>query len=376
VSSTNLQELTVRELNRATLARQLLLERETMSIPDAIARLVGLQAQMPSPPHVGLWSRLTEFRAEDLVALIERRQVVRATMMRHTLHLIGARDYLKLRPAVQPALTRALQGIAGRRIAGVDVERLVQAAREFVREQPRTFAEIRVLVGELEPEGDISALTYAVRTHLNLVQVPGGGLWGYPGGGVRYTLAESWLRKPVRTAEDPRELVLRYLAGFGPASVRDIQAWSGLAGLKVVVEELRPKLRSLRDERGRELFDVHGAPLPGADHPAPPRFLPDYDNVILGHADRSRVIAEAHRPAVYLKAARVRATFLLDGFVSGTWGIERAREASTLVIEPFARLAGEDRAALTAEGERLVAFVEPAAKRHAVRVARVARRSG
>src|SRR5829696_5990238 len=363
------QTLTLRELNRATLARQMLLDRETLPVLDAVGRLVGLQAQVPSLPFVGLWTRLQDFRRDDLTRLMRERLVVRATLMRATLHLMTAADYLLLRPALQPALTRSLQSIAGRRMQGLDVDELVATVHEFFAREPRAFAELGATLSELLPDRDPSALAYAVRTHLPLVQVPSANsTWGYSGR-IPFTPAESWLGKPLATSQDPRHLFLRYLAAFGPAGVMDFQAWSGLTRTKGAIEALKPELRSFRDERGNEMLDLPDAPLPPGDAPAPVRFVPDYDNLILSHSDRTRVISDEHRPKVFLSAARVRATFLVDGFVRGAWKIEKSRRAATLVIEPFEPLADEDRAALTGEGERLLRFVADGAETVEVRFA-------
>jgi hypothetical protein len=348
--------LTLRELNRATLARQMLLERQTIPTLDAVGRLAGLQAQVPSPPYVGLWTRLRDFRREELTRLMEERLVVRATLMRATLHLMKAEDYLLLRPALQPALTRSMNSIAGKRLEGLDLDRLVGIAREYFESEPRPFADLRPLLAELEPDRDQSALAYAVRTQLPLVQVPSGGVWGYSGK-APFTTAEKWLGRELSGSEDPRGLVLEYLAAFGPATVRDVQTWSGRMRLKESIEEIKPELRVFRDENDNELLDLPDAPLPSGDTPAPPRFVPDYDNLVLSHADRGRVISDEHRKKVFLSAARVRATFLIDGFVRGAWKVERTRKAATLSIEPFERLSREDRAALSEEGERLVRFL-------------------
>ncbi len=348
--------LTLRELNRATLARQMLLDRQAIPVLDAVERLAGLQAQVTSPPYVGLWTRLRDFRREDLTRLMEERQVVRATLMRATLHLMTAEDYLLLRPALQPALTRSMNSIAGKRLDGLDVDRLVGAAREYFEREPHPFADLRPLLSELEPDRDPSALAYAVRTSLPLVQVPSGGVWGYSGK-APFTTAERWLGRALSGSEDPRRLVLKYLAAFGPATVRDVQTWSGRMQLKQPVEELRAELRTFRDERGNELLDLPDAALPPEDTPAPPRFVPDYDNLVLSHADRGRVISDEHRKKVFLSAARVRATFLIDGFVRGAWKVEKTRKTATLVIEPFEPMSTEDRAALSDEGERLVRFL-------------------
>jgi hypothetical protein len=195
-----------------------------------------------------------------------------------------------------------------------------------------------------------------VRTSLPLVQVPSGGVWGYSGK-APFTTAEKWFGRSLSGSEDPRDLVLKYLAAFGPATVRDVQTWSGRMQLKQPVEELRAELRTFRDERGNELLDLPDAPLPPEGTPAPPRFVPDYDNLVLSHADRGRVISDEHRKKVFLSAARVRATFLIDGFVSGVWKVEKARKTATLEIEPFEPISAEDRAALSDEDERLVRFL-------------------
>ena len=361
--------LTRRELNRATLARQLLLERAPIPALDAVERLVGLQAQVAAPPYIGLWTRLREFRREDLTLLLERREVVRAPLMRSTLHLASAADYPWLRPALQPALDRALNAFFGKRARSLDVGRLIAPVRAWLEERPRTTGELRTLLSGIEPDQDPDALAYAVRNNLPLVQVPSSSAWGY-GASPAYVTAERWLGRPVPDAEESvRRLVHRYLAAFGPASVRDVQAWAGMTGLKGAVEELKPELRAYRGERGVELLDLPDLPLPPADTPAPPRFVPEYDNLVLSHADRSRIVPEEYRPSIYLSAGRVRATFLVEGFVRGAWRTERAGKAAALVIEPFEPLPREANDALTEEGERLVRFIEEGAEEFVVRFA-------
>jgi hypothetical protein len=360
--------LTLRELNRATLGRQLLLARRSISAEKAIVRVAGLQAQAVIPPFVGLWTRIEGFRREQLTKLVQRRRVVRGTLMRHTLHLTTADEYLVLRPAIQPALTRSFNGTARARMEGLDLGPIVAAGRARLDEGPATFAELRALVSKLAPDRDENVLAYAVRTFLKLVQVPAGGPWGYSTT-APYALADDFLGQPVADHSEPGELILRYLAAFGPASARDIQAWSGLGNLEDAIDGLRPVLRTFQDERGTELFDVRGGRLPAGDTPAPVRFLPDYDNVLLAFTDRSRVIADEYRQAVFLTAGRVRATFLVDGFVAGTWKLERAKDAASLAVEPFGRLSKKDRQALRAEGERLIRFQEPDVSEGMVRFA-------
>lgn len=348
--------LSLRELNRALLARQMLLEREGTSPYDAVRQLAGLQAQVPNPPYLGLWTRLRRFARDDLTDLIEDRRVVRSSMMRATLHLTTAEDYLLLRPSIQAALDRSQRSIAGKRLEGLDLDRLVSEARAMVEEEPRTFKELQERLVEMEPDRDPSALAYLVRMRLPLVQAPPAGIWGR-GGSPRFALPEPWLGAPLADpGESLRALLFRYLAAFGPAGAKDFQTWSGLASMKDLLEALKPELRLFRDEDGRELFDLPDAPLPGADTPAPPRFVPEYDNLVLGHSDRRRVIADEDRKKVFLSAARVRATVLIDGFVAGAWKIEKTRKTAALIVEPFAPLSTQDRQALAEEGERLLKF--------------------
>lgn len=363
--------LTLRELNRATLARQLLLERASMPIPAAIERLVGLQAQQALPPFVGLWTRLRDFRRDDLAKLIDQRKVVKATLMRATLHLFTADDYVLLRTTLQPALVQAAQSIVKRReyqVLDLDVEKILTAARHYIGETPRTFAEISKMLAELMPTLDVGAMRYTVRTHLPLVQVPTATEWSYPGN-PKFTLAESWLGKPISPEDNFHTLVFRYLGAFGPASVTDIQTWSGLVKLKDAIEKLKPELRIYRDEGKRELFDLPNLPLPDAGTPVPVRFLPEYDNLLLSHTKRTRVIEDKYRSKVYLPGLRVAATFLVDGFVAGVWKVEKKKQVASLMIEPFETLTKQNRAALAEEGEQLVRFVEREAKTFEVRFA-------
>lgn len=350
-----------RALNRALLARQMLLGRETLAAEEAIERLVGMQAQAPNPPYIGLWTRLDDFHPDELSRLITERRAVRIALMRGTIHLVTARDCLTLRPVLQPVLDRGLNTIFGARIAGVDTVALVAAGRALVEERPRTYAELGALLQERWPDRDTAALANAVRALAPLVQVPPRGLWG-ASGPAAHTTAESWLGRPLDADPSPDAMVMRYLAAFGPATVRDIQTWSGLTGLRAVTERLRPRLRAFRDEQGNELFDLPDAPQPDPDIPAPPRFLPDYDNALLSHADRTRIMDDERRTLVFTKNGIIRATVLVDGFVRGTWTITRQGGVATLHIAPFAPLPQQDRAALTEEGARLLAFAADGAR--------------
>jgi hypothetical protein len=351
--------LTRRALNRATLARQMLLRREPVQAVAAVERLAGLQAQMPRPPFVGLWSRLDRFRREDLARAVERRQVVRGTLMRGTLHLVSRRDYVRFRRTLQPMLTAGLQSILRGRIKALDVPAAVAEARRWFDEAPRTFEALRQHLEKRFPGADVRGLAYAVRMELPLLQVPAPSeVWAYPSR-ADFAVAESWLGESLRPDDASQALVLRYLGALGPASIADAQTWCGLAGLNTVFEQLRPKLRTFRDERGRELFDLPDAPRPDPDCEAPARFLPEWDNLLLSHADRSRMIADAHRPAIATANLRLPGTFLVDGFVAGLWVATRKKGAAALELRPLAAIGKAARTALEAEGESLLRFIEP-----------------
>ena len=274
--------LSRRALNRALLARQMLLAREEISALGAVHRLVGLQAQQAQPPFIGLWTRLARFERAELARLIHGREVIRAPLMRGTLHLMTAADYLSFRGALQPALSAGMRSVLRDRTKTLDIPAITAAARRYFGEQPRTFTELRAALMGVFPSGDERAMGYAARMHLPLVVVPDDSGWAFRSD-ANFALAESWLGKPPATDERPHELVMRYLAAFGPASATDVQAWSALAGIREVLEELRPQLVTFRDDRKRELFDLPDAPRPSEDTPAPARFLPGFDNLILSH---------------------------------------------------------------------------------------------
>jgi hypothetical protein len=362
--------LSRRALNRALLERQLLLHRSKMSAKDAIEQLVGMQAQVPSDPYVGLWARLDGFQTDDLARLISERRAVRIGLMRGTVHLVTARDAIAMAPVVQSIFERVFLGARGdvgvptftSRLAGVDLKALLAAGRKLVDESPRSAAELRPLLKKRWPDRDPDALAAAVHFLLPLVQVPPRGLWG-ESGQARHTTLEAWLGRGVPDDDSPDELMLRYLQAFGPATVADARTWSRLTGLREVFERLRAGLRTFRDEKGRELFDVPDGALPDPETPAPPRFLPEYDNVFLSHDDRSRIAREDFRLS---RSSSIQGTFgtvLVDGFIAAIWKISRKDGEALLRIESAVPLGRRDMDAVAAEGERLLAFTDPDAKR-------------
>src|ERR687894_895668 len=322
--------------------RQMLLRRRKLPAIEAIEHLVGMQAQVPNPPYVGLWTRVEGFHPDELARLILDRRAVRIALMRNTIHLVTARDCLRLRPLMQPVLDRGLYANRAHRadIEGLDTEALVSAARTLLEERPRTAKELGELLKERWPDCDAASLARAIRHLVPLVQVPPRGVWGKSGQAI-HTTAEAWLGRPLDPEPSLDEMIVRYLGAFGPAAVKDIQTWSGLTRLGEVTERLRSRLRTFRDEQGKELFDLPDAPRPGSDTPSPPRFLPEFDNLILSHADRTRMIADDHRKVIASKNGMVPATVLVDGFVRGTWKTEGARGKVTLMMEPFEPLTKE-----------------------------------
>jgi hypothetical protein len=359
--------LSTRALNRALLARQMLLCRQTLPAAGAIKRLVGMQAQAPNAPYVGLWSRLDGFQHHELAELIEGRRAVRTPLMRATVHLVTARDCLALRPLVQTLLARRFASSPfGQRLAGLDLGAVAAAGRKLLEDCPRTRVELGALLVQRWPNHDAASLAYAVSYLVPLVEVPPRGIWG-ASGQATWTTAEAWLGRPLESMSSPDELVKRYLAAFGPASVMDIQAWSGLTRLREVMERLRPELRTFRDDHGAELFDLPDAPRPAPDTPAPPRYLPEYDNIQYAHANRARILPADRKPPLFPGNGGMLGTALVDGFVRGTWTIARHQGTATLHIEPYTALSNEDQTGLAEEGMRLLAFVAGQDTSHDIR---------
>jgi hypothetical protein len=342
-------QLNNRALNRALLERQMLLRRHDLGIPEAVERLVGMQAQVPLAPYTGLWSRLENFDPAELSRLTESGALVRGTLMRRTLHLVTARDYAALRPVLQEMVERGFaQSPFAPRLDGVDMDELLAAGRALVEQEPRTTADLKRALAQRWPDADPESLAYAIRFHLPLVQLPPRGLWPTRTGAG--TVRVTTLQRPLGQSTDPGPAILRYLAAFGPATVADIAAWSGLTKVREAVERL--PLRRLGDA----LLDVEDGPLPDPETPAPPRFLPPYDNVLVAYKDRARIIPDEYRTRVVNDLGTPM--LLVDGFVRGTWGIADGR----LHVEPFTPLTGVEQAAVDEEGERLLVFtLAPAA---------------
>jgi Winged helix DNA-binding domain len=375
VSGQEVGVLSQRALNRALLSRQLLLDR--VDLPDeagprratviqAIEHLVGLQAQAPFPPYYGLWSRLGGFRPDDLAELITDRSVVRIALMRGTIHLVSARDCLPLRQLLQPVLERGLRGTFGKQLAGVDPVAVAAAGRTLVESEPMTFSQLGGALAGHFPDHPPAALAQAVRAHVPLVQVPPRAVWGRAGQSL-HTPAEHWLGQPAEP--DPAHpqtktldcLVTRYLGAFGPATARDVAAWSGLTGLRAVMEQLRPSLVTFRDKQGAELFDLPSAPRPSDEVPAPVRLAAEFDNLLLAHADRSRVVHPDHLKRFYTINGIFPGAVLIDGFVAGMWRLARTKSTATLTVELFGPVRERDQVAQ--EAERLLEFCAPGVTR-------------
>jgi hypothetical protein len=356
-SKTTHPVLSTRALNRATLERQLLLRPAVMSAEHAVAHLVGLQAQEVRPPYFQLAARLVGFVPDELSGLMSSRAVGRLVTMRSTIHTHTADDCLTLRPLVQAARDRELK-LFRKGLVGVDLEGLTALSRALVEERPRPLKELRAALLAEWPGADPLALTAAARNLLPLVQTTPRGLWG-SSGQVTLTTAEHWFGRPTEPAPAPDATVLRYLAAFGPASVKDMQTWSGLTRLRDAFERLRPRLSTFQDPAGTELFDLPDAPRPDEHTPAPPRFLPEFDNLLLSHADRSRVVPTAYRGRTWQRN-RAYATLLVDGFVAGIWQLKETGATATLTVEAFRPLTRVERRDVAGEGERLLTTMTPA----------------
>lgn len=313
-------------------------------------------------PYTGLWSRLRGFRPEELASALEQKQAVRMPLMRATVHLVSAADGLSFRPLLEPVLTRTLARTQfGRDMAGLEIEQLLEAAAGALEDQPMTNKQLSEVLARRWPDRPATSMVYAAHYLLPLVQVPPRGVWGQRGE-PRWTTIQAWLGRDLAPQTSLEKLVLRYLRAFGPASVMDVQAWCGLTRLGEVVEKLRPKLRAFYNEQGRELFDEPDAPRPPAELPAPVRYLPEYDNLLISHADRTRFHADGVPPPSSGQSPFFWAV-LVDGFCSAHWRLTQRGNRAELLVKPFVALSAAQRQAVEEEGERLLSFLRPDADR-------------
>lgn len=355
------ETITLRGLNRAFLARQMLLERAEAAAEAAIERVLGLQGQEAKHPFVALWTRLKGFKREDLLGAIRARRIVRATWARATLHLVTRNDYLALRATFQPVLTAAMLGIFKNRGVDLDAPPILAAARRLYGQGPMTFGALRAALQAEFPDVDERMLGYAVRMSLGLIIANEDAPFGFKAD-PRFGLAESWLGEPPEAEPRPADLVWRYLAGYGPATVADFQSWSGLTGQKGVFAALRDELTVLKDERGREFYDLPGAERPDEDVPAPPRLLAEYDTALLGHADRGRIVPERYRKALQSNNLRVPSVVLVDGMVAGAWKLTVQRGQALARIQLFEDTSKAAKTALEGDAVAAAKFLEPGAK--------------
>ncbi|MGW6006063.1 winged helix DNA-binding domain-containing protein [Oerskovia enterophila] len=415
--------LSLDDLNRALLARQHLLAPRPTPAPGAPARpgttptapsaaaatgpgvasssapaptstptlaevdhLVGLQSQVPTTPYPGLWSRIDGFRTDDLADRFLDRSVTRIAVMRGTVHLVTADDALELPGVLRPLLESGVRvgSVHAKALVGTDLDDVAAAAQDLLAEGPLTSTDLGRLLGERWPDVHPQHLAYTARCYLPLVQVTPRGVWGAngPGTTTTWTTADAWTGRPSRALRDPDErfealvrLVRRYLTAFGPATVMDAQRWSGLTGLRDVVGHLRPELTTFTGPDGKELLDLPGAPRPGADAPAPLALVAEFDNLVLGHADRTRVVDDVRRKAITTVNGQVPGTVLVDGYVAATWKVRRSgpRPAATpggaahLDVTPLGHtFTPAQRAALEERGDELLRFVAPEATEHVV----------
>nr|WP_232212920.1 winged helix DNA-binding domain-containing protein [Saccharomonospora saliphila] len=357
----------MRELNRALLARQLLLERRKLRLTNVLEHLVGLNAENETSPYLSVWSRVEDFRFDALTELFTAREAGHSRLMRGTPHVTSTADIMALRPWVQPLLDARLREEHGEALKDVKLDDVVSAAREHLADTPLTPRELGNVLAERWPVCGPETLAEAVDHALPLVSVPPGGTWGTDAPAAKTTV-ESWFGRPIDDYPEPDKIVLRYLSVFGPAAIRDAEYWSGVKGLKEVFERLRPQLKTFRDERGKELFDLPNAPRPGADAAAPVRFLPESDNILLAHADRHRIVTDDDAGRVFTAEGGSRATILVDGYVSGTWELNLKDDTAVLEIQPFKPLHDATVAALREEGGRLLGVVAPEAA-HEIEIA-------
>jgi hypothetical protein len=343
--------LTARELNRAMLARQLLLEGSPLPLVSAIEQVGGLQSQYAPAPYVGLWTRLQTFGRDDLTDALVDKRVLQGTLMRSTIHIVSCADYSRFAAGTGPSRRAWWSRVRRRELDGLDIAVAADRVRAFLADGPRKQREI---VGFLEGEGYPTVAWQGVGQWLDLVRVPPSGTWEQRRADL-YQLADEWTATSDHPTESDglRHLLVRYLRGFGPAPLADAASWAGvpIGALRRIVPDV--DLVRFRDEQGRELLDVPDGPLPDGNVPAPVRFLPVWEALLLVHARRTLVLPEAYRPLIFnTKNPQSFPTFLVDGVVAGTWRYDAGR----VTIQPFERLTARVADELDAEALRLAAF--------------------
>ena len=347
--------LTDRELNRATLARQWMLERSDVGIPDAIAFLLGLQAQTSAGPYQALWNRLAGFRHQDLTALITDKSLLRATTMRTTLHLHTAADMRTIRPVMQTVLDRSWTSTFRKRFADADHDAVHRRGIELLDEAPMTSGALGKRLAETWPNSEPLALAQLLHCRETLIQIPPTRIWGH-GGPPLLSRIENWTGRGLDNPIALPGLVRRYLAAYGPASVMDMQSWSGLTKLAPAFEALKGELVEFAGADGRTLYDLPEGPRPDPETPAPVRFMPEYDNVWLGFADRYRIQPELARNRMVLVNGYI-AAYTVDGFIAGNWTLERRKDLLAISILPFRQPSPSEAADVEAEAHATGTFL-------------------
>ena len=358
----------LRELNRATLARQRLLERSRDGVADVVRVVGGLQAQTPANPMVALWSRVAGFERDQLLAAVDAGEVVRGTTLRGTLHLHHVDEYRELRMSLQPMLDTMVRSVR-RRAREQDLAPAIELGRALLATGPRTIGEVKSALREHFPESDPQALGLLVRYELQLLMVPD---TSTPNGWPNlapFAPATKVIGGRLQTKQRPELVLRRFLETLGPGSVRDAQVWSGVRGLKEIAARMLDagELVEVLTFDDQLLLDLPDVPRVDGDAVAAVRFLPMWDNLLLSHADRTRVLAAEHKPYISSKNGMPPPTFLVDGFVHGTWAVERHGDAATLRLTAFGRTPRAAQDAIVDEGERLLGFLEPDASKPRVR---------
>ena len=353
----SLPPISRRALNRATLERQGLLQRQPRSATDMLRHLIGLQGQVQNAPHIGLWSRLVGFRTDDLDALLRERRAVRATLMRVTLHVVLAEDFLAIRPLIDPIALRGFRTNHLAPLGTADVDEIRARSRQLLDAGSLTPADLGKKLGERWPDIGAIELSMPARFIEPVVHVPPAGCWGATGA-PKLTSAEHWLGRGPAVPVGIDALALRYLAAFGPATGKDFGAWSGLSGGPAAFERLRGQLVTFQGPDGRELFDLPDAPRPDEDVAAPVRLLPDYDNVIAGYADRSRILSpEAYRGL--WRANGLRPAFTVDGEIRGSWKFTVGKEKAAAAFAAFTPLSARERDDIEVEAAAMMRDLTP-----------------